>query len=188
MLEQFLDNFLVFLIIILQQFVAKPFPLGLYYHFGIENGVKKHLDPNFSDDNIKLVVGVDGLPLPKSSGSMFWPILCYLRQKNQIVFPIGIYWGYEKPDDNNIFMENFVKKVQNLILNGIMVEVLDGMNNKKVNVKKTIIFDAFCCDIPKSDFSKKIEIWNINDITTKYMVLSADDDLNVSIPIIHFNN
>lgn len=41
-----------------------------------------------------------------------------------------------------------------------------------------------------SNFSKKIKIWNINDITTKYMVLQlfTDENLTVAILIIHFNN
>lgn len=63
---------------------------GIYYHFGILNGIKKYVDKNFSCDTIKLVIGVDGLPLTKSSNSTLWPILGYMRQKNSVVFPIGI--------------------------------------------------------------------------------------------------
>jgi len=61
--------------------------------------------------------------LAKSSGSTFWPILGYIRQFNQTVFPIGIYWGHEKPGDSNIFMNDFIEEVRDLILNGITVKL-----------------------------------------------------------------
>jgi len=40
-----------------------------------------------------------------------------------------------------------------------------------------------------SDFSKTICSYNIEDVKTKYMVLTAEDlDFIVAFPIIHFNN
>jgi len=40
-----------------------------------------------------------------------------------------------------------------------------------------------------SDFSKTISMWNIEDVMTKYMILSPDNiDLMVAYPVIHFNN
>jgi len=68
-----------------------------------------------------LVIGVDGLPLTKSSNSIFWPILGYIRQESQIVFPIGIYWGKDKPSDSNIFLKDFLDEIKDLILNGISI-------------------------------------------------------------------
>lgn len=73
-----------------QQIYVKTVPPGIYYHFGISNGIQKYIDKYFSCDYIKLVIGVDGLPLTKSSSSTFWPILGYIRQESQIVFPIGV--------------------------------------------------------------------------------------------------
>lgn len=35
---------------------------GIYYHFGVAYNIKKHLDKDFSDETIRLVIGVDGLP------------------------------------------------------------------------------------------------------------------------------
>lgn len=53
---------------------------GYYYHFGIENGLKSHCNFSIIKKNIiKLVVGIDGLPLTKSSSSAFWPIFAYAR-------------------------------------------------------------------------------------------------------------
>lgn len=53
---------------------------GIYYHFGIEIGLRGLGDWfQFNDETIKIVIGIDGLPLTKSSQSSFWPILGYVR-------------------------------------------------------------------------------------------------------------
>jgi len=39
-----------------------------------------------------------------------------------------------------------------------------------------------------SNYSKKIEMWNICDIKVKYAVLPIDENMSVATPIIHFNN
>lgn len=127
---------------------------GIYHHFGLANGIQQTIDKCFSDETIKLVIGVDGLPLAKSSGSTFWPILGYIRQFHQTVFPIGIYWGLEKPGDSNIFMNDFIEEVRDLILNGITVELFNK-DKQLVNLKKKIAIDAFCCDVPAKAFLLK---------------------------------
>jgi len=45
---------------------------GLYYHFGVANGLNSFggMLVNFNDV-IKIVIGIDGLPLTKSSSSTF---------------------------------------------------------------------------------------------------------------------
>lgn len=51
---------------------------GQYLHLGVEWGVERYLLSNpeaKSVEHIKLIVGIDGLPLAKSSGSELWPIL-----------------------------------------------------------------------------------------------------------------
>jgi len=126
---------------------------GYYYHFGVAYNIKQHLDKKFSDETIKLVIGIDGLPLAKSSGSCFWPILGYIRQTNETVFPIGIYWGHNKPGDSNIYIKNFVDEVRVLIQNGIDVDIF---NNKTLTtVHKNVVIDCFCCDMPAKAFLLK---------------------------------
>jgi hypothetical protein len=71
---------------------------------------------------------VDRLPLTKSSFSTFWSILGYIFPFNKFVFPIGIYWGNEKPTDSNHFMNDFIYETKFLIenrteLNNIMKKV-----------------------------------------------------------------
>lgn len=72
---------------------------GLYYHFGVENGIKLNINRCLESDNIELVIGIDGLPLFKSNSDQLWPILVYIHP-NGSVFPIGIYYGKEKPSNS----------------------------------------------------------------------------------------
>lgn len=56
---------------------------GIFHYFGLANGIKSVIGTNvFSDDTIKLQLGVDGLPLTKSTNNQFWPILCYISNFN----------------------------------------------------------------------------------------------------------
>lgn len=119
---------------------------GIYYHFGIEAGIKRFPEHCTGADTIMLNVGIDGLPLTKSSSSTFWPILAYIFPFNNDVFPIGIYWGNEKPTDSNQFMHDFVYEAKNIIENGIVVN--DGSS------KKVSIF-VFSCDTPARSFILK---------------------------------
>ncbi|XP_050064811.1 uncharacterized protein LOC114129556 [Aphis gossypii] len=131
--------------------ILKEVPPGFYYHFGIKSGIKNHYD--FTDDSngvIKLVVGIDGLPLTKSSKSTFWPILCYIRPHSQVVFPVGIYWGNEKPTESNVFMHDFVLEISDLITNGIEVQ-----NKKGILYKLKVIMDVFVCDVPAKSYILK---------------------------------
>jgi len=122
---------------------------GQYYHFGVRNGIIQ----NYIDDTmdvIKLVVGIDGLPLTKSSKSTFWPILCYVRPYYNNVFPIGLYWGNEKPNNSNDFLDDFVKEIRILILNGIKI-----LNKSGVLCEKKVVLDVFSCDVPAKSFVLK---------------------------------
>lgn len=121
---------------------------GIYYHFGLSYGINRHLLKFKHEDNeIKIVVGVDGLPLSKSSSSQFWPILAYLYPYSNNVFPIGIYHGNSKPNDSNNYLKYFIEEAKYLTKNGIE---LNG-NLFKVSIM------AFCCDSPAKSFILKIK-------------------------------
>lgn len=49
-------------------------PNGIYYHFGLETGIKMYSKIFSLEDIISIVVGIDGLPISKSSSSQFWLI------------------------------------------------------------------------------------------------------------------
>lgn len=125
---------------------------GFYYHFGVSNGIKNHyiIENSHINEPIKLVVGIDGLPLTKSSKSTFWPILCYIRPYSHIVFPIGLYWGNEKPQESNDYLFDFVNEIKDLINNGIEIKVSSGEFKKK-----QVILDVFCCDLPAKNYILK---------------------------------
>lgn len=93
---------------------------GKYYHFGIENGIKRHLPHNFIGSSLKIVIGIDGLPISKSNLNQFWPILAYIRPQSD-VFPIGIFFGNEKPKDSNKFLNAMYEEAYRLYKYGIQL-------------------------------------------------------------------
>ncbi|XP_045036587.1 uncharacterized protein LOC123466566 [Daphnia magna] len=94
---------------------------------------------NLSNPKIKLIVNVDGIPIAKSSGSPFWPILGLIVDiLNSKPFLIGIYHGHSKPKNANLFLEDFVNEILQLTESGL---VSNGQNLK-------IELLGFVCDAP----------------------------------------
>jgi hypothetical protein len=123
---------------------------GIYYHFGVENGLKALSNSlNFTEENINIFIGIDGLPLTKSSSSCFWPILGSVESKfvsYPIVFLIGLYWGKDKPKDSNLFLKDLVDELIELSKNGSM----------KISPNKKFVYAyGFCCDAPAKSFVLK---------------------------------
>jgi len=77
---------------------------GNYYHFGLRNGIIKYSSILPLSAHIKIAVGVDGLPISKSSSGQLCPILAYIIPYHDCVFPVGIYYGFLKPLDSNDFL------------------------------------------------------------------------------------
>jgi len=102
--------------------VVKP---GLYYRFGILNSLNKIFNKQLSvPSTIKLAINIDGLPLSNSSGSQLYLILGIVKDfkpLNNIVFPIGIYHGQEKPCCFNNFLEEFVTEAVDICYKQILV-------------------------------------------------------------------
>ncbi|CAI6375843.1 unnamed protein product [Macrosiphum euphorbiae] len=124
---------------------------GKYYHFGIENGINRYFSTfnktDQSSKEINLVIGIDGLPISKSNSNQFWPILAYVRSKCNVVFPVGLYFGTEKPNDSNEFLKDFVDEAKHLVENGLVIN----------NSIYKILLDVFCCDAPAKAFILKIK-------------------------------
>ncbi|KAF0762624.1 Uncharacterized protein FWK35_00007922 [Aphis craccivora] len=59
---------------------------GLYFQFRLASAIKRYFLIN-PTTNVNVI--------SKSSNSAFWPILGYIWPHNNLVFPIGIYWGNE---------------------------------------------------------------------------------------------
>ncbi|CAI6355527.1 unnamed protein product [Macrosiphum euphorbiae] len=126
---------------------------GIYYHFGIEIGLRGLGDWfQFNDEAIKIVIGIDGLPLTKSSQSCFWPILGYIRNfpgKSKI-FLIGLYWGKEKAKDSNTFLKYMVDECNELYQIGF----------KTPHGTKKVVVELFCCDAPAKSYILKTKSHN----------------------------
>jgi len=115
---------------------------GIYHHFGLANGIKNVIGSQIVlDDTIRLLIGIDGLPLANSSDSQFWPILCSIQNDsnfNTQVFLVGLYWGKQKPQNSNEFLVELVNELKQLYIDGIYLP----------GGKKKVIVHAFCCDVP----------------------------------------
>jgi len=78
---------------------------------------------------VELSLNYDGLPLFKSSGAVFWPVLCCIRNlKKEVVFPLTICYGTSKPQ-NLQFLEPLISQLNYLILNGLEI------SGRKIEVK-----------------------------------------------------
>lgn len=121
--------------------VPRTVDLGLKH--GIVNSLNKYFCNNVPSE-LKVDVSVDGLPLSKSSGSQYWPILgaiinddCYTEP-----FVIGIYHGNFKPSNANQLLKQFVDEASAILKKSI------EWNNKKIVIK----INAFICDAPARAF------------------------------------
>ncbi|KAI8121707.1 hypothetical protein CVS40_7336 [Lucilia cuprina] len=121
---------------------------GTYVHIGLNEQLVK-LANVINDLNLKDIevdVGIDGLPLFKSSAIGLWPILGRIVNiKNSDVFimkSLGSYIGKHKPADVNVFLHDFVHDVKNLNENGLTI------NGTKINVHIRV----FICDSPAKSF------------------------------------
>jgi len=112
---------------------------GRYWHRGLKKGLIQLIGDSDRSD-LELTVNVDGLPIAESSNSAVWPILCSV--KGMGVFVVGIYHGYEKPEDPNCYLEDFVREMNDLIDNGL------HYNGKTIAVK----LKCLICDAPAKSF------------------------------------
>lgn len=86
---------------------------GKYSHFGLTPGILRYALLNLSE--LQIAVGIDGLPLAKSSNAQLWPILAYIVDMPKIVFPVGIYHGNSKPSSSDDFLADFISEAKELI-------------------------------------------------------------------------
>lgn len=120
---------------------------GIYYHFGIKKGIKRYSSILTTNEEIKIAIGIDGLPISKSSSGQLWPILGYIIPYRKYVFPIGMYYGNEKPQDSNDFLSDFITEILDLSIHGI------NINNEIKKVKIKLI----SCDAPAKSFVLRVK-------------------------------
>lgn len=119
---------------------------GQYCHLGLSFSISKLLaDCLDKVKSVKLLIGIDGLPLFSSSSDEFWPILgsiINLPELQSKVFPIGVYYGLKKPAGCIKFSSQFTEEIISVIKNGLTI---DG-KNILVRLK------GICCDAPAKAF------------------------------------
>lgn len=91
---------------------------GEYFHWSLKNVIEKMaLKCDENDESIDLLINIDGLPISKSSNASLWLILCS-NTKNDAVYLIGAYFGHEKPQNSNVFLQPLVNDLIPLINQG----------------------------------------------------------------------
>lgn len=135
---------------------------GEFYYFGIhkaiEHAMLKGLEavpvPTFLkgvENLVFLKVGIDGVPLSKSSNLQFWPILFSIDQaKSNQVHIAGLFYGNQKPSNITQFLEKFVEEIKVFETDGIK------MNGVSFNIRIRCIM----ADAPARSFIKCIRTHN----------------------------
>lgn len=133
-------------------------PPGKYYHFGLKSKLLLTLiQKDFKGDEINISLNIDGLPLTKSSGSQFWPILIKIDELEDGPFPVGVYHGHTKPQSSNGFLSKFVDEMKMLQKEGLYLQ------NKTVKIRISKIL----CDAPAKSFVLCIKNFNSYSSCTK---------------------
>lgn len=97
-----------------------------FVYFGIARQLKRILNADLHDPAVPLYLQVnkDGLPLFKSSRNEFWPILGRIHFKPSIYkpFSIALYFGEGKPEDVNLYLQEFIEELNEILKNGVEIE------------------------------------------------------------------
>ena len=129
------------------QMMDKKGSMGEFTYFGIAKGLKMCINVDLHPDNeIQLQINVDEVPLVKSGYQEFCPILCKVHCNPNVYepFPVAIYFGELKPADVNLFLDEFVKEINDVQRNGIEI------SGNHFNIK----LKCFICDTPARAFLK----------------------------------
>lgn len=126
--------------------IKRSVPPGEYFHFGIQNHIKKNKYPFL--ENIRecvIDIGIDGLKLFNSSSLSLWPIIgSFVDRPNTSPFIIGCYAGYKQPESSDVYLYDFALEVQKLMRDGIQLS--PDRPKTKFSIR------LFCCDAPARAF------------------------------------
>ncbi|XP_075162862.1 uncharacterized protein LOC142235495 [Haematobia irritans] len=130
-------------------FVKRTVHPGEYVHIGLKRNLQNAL--SYSDSTpseLYIDIGVDGLPLYKSSGVGLWPILGKITNiKNANVFLIGTYVGVGKPTRVDNFLHDFMNEYS---------QIRDHIIEHEGKITQCSI-RAFICDAPARAFLQDIK-------------------------------
>jgi hypothetical protein len=141
---------------------------GKFFYFGIEQQVKSKINSGLKvlstkifrefslqfDKYVTISVGVDGLPVAKSSNKQLWHILGIVDQSfDRSPFVIGLFFGTTKTSSLDIFLEKFVLECKHLEDVGIQYG----------NINYSFRISNFICDAPARSFLKRCKSHNSYD-------------------------
>ena len=130
----------------------RPISGGHYHHFGLSSTISHVLREKLlvNGEILKLQLNIDGLPIHKSTDSSMWPILGLIEKTETKPFAIGIFYGQEKPQLVDEYLQEFITDYNSILLNGLLVG--------KINVR--IEISAVICDTPARAFVKRTKAHN----------------------------
>lgn len=124
---------------------------GQYAYFGTESwivaAIAKISEFYCTNNTVKLIVNVDGVPIHKSSSKEFWPVQCSIFRLQHPPFLVALYYGKGKPKPVGAFLSDLLEEYKHLVENGI---TSDG-KVFHVTIK------AFVCDAPARAYLKCIK-------------------------------
>lgn len=132
--------------------VIKNVEPGHYCHFGLRVGLREAMQKDIikfsscQNSNIGLKISTDCLPLSDSSNSQLCPILGCLAGSSYI-FVIGVYHGLSKPNDSNVFFQDFVNEMIDIVNNGFLFD----------DTVYKVYIHSIICDAPAKYFLVKIK-------------------------------
>ncbi len=113
----------------------------------LEKGIHQFLSQTASNA-VHLSVNIDGIPLFKSSGIQFWPILAKFSHFDPFI--VAIFCGQKKPSPLVEFLSDFLNEYKHLQDNGISYE----------DQTYTVQIEALICDAPARAYLKCIKNHN----------------------------
>jgi hypothetical protein len=125
---------------------------GEYYHFGLKSALVRQLSSISvpAESCISVQLNIDGLPIFKSSGVQFWPILGMICCQYKLSpFAIGVFCGNTKPASLSDYLREFVEECKNLERDGL--EVGDAHYSFQIS--------AVICDAPARAFVKGVKCY-----------------------------
>lgn len=102
---------------------------GQYAYYGLEKGICCFLG-QAQDKDVNIVINIDGIPLFKSSGVQFWPILAKLE--NSDPFIVAIFCGQSKPSPLEDYLKDILTEYKHLQNNGLIFKVRSTMSILKL--------------------------------------------------------
>lgn len=127
---------------------------GTFYHFGVESNLIQILELHTLNQNenlIKITLGVDGVPISKSSNLQFWPILGKIENLEQVkVFIISLFYGSQKPQCLDEFLGPCVEELLKLKTSGLTIN----------GITFSVIVGKIIADAPARSFLKRIKNHN----------------------------